>query len=85
MDYKMTESEIDKLCQRVAEKTVNDTLLKLGMSIGDPIEFQKDMAFLRSWRQSSDSVKRQGFITMTIVLTTGFLGLLYTFFKGGTS
>jgi len=83
MDYKMTDSEIDKLCQTVAEKTVNDTLLKLGMSIGDPLEFQKDMAFLRSWRQSSESVKRQSFITMTIVFTSGVLGLAYTFFKGG--
>lgn len=83
MDYKMTESEIDKMCQMIAEKTVNDTLLKLGMSIGDPLEFQKDMAFLRGWRQSSESVKRQGFMTAVALFTTGLLGLLYTFFKGG--
>lgn len=74
----LTEADVE----RIVEKTVNDTLLKLGMSVGDPIEFQKDMHFVRGWRKSSESVKRQGFMTVMAVLTTGTLGLIYTFFKG---
>lgn len=74
----LTEADVE----RIVEKTVNDTLLKLGMSVGDPIEFQKDMHFVRGWRKSSESVKRQSFMTVMAVLTTGTLGLIYTFFKG---
>ncbi|QBQ72145.1 hypothetical protein Milano_123 [Agrobacterium phage Milano] len=74
----LTEADVE----RIVDKTVNDTLLKLGMSVGDPIEFQKDMHFVRGWRKSSESVKRQGFMTAVAIVTTGFLGLLYSFFKG---
>lgn len=74
----LTEADVE----RIVDKAVNDTLLKLGMSVGDPIEFQKDMHFVRGWRKSSESVKRQGFMTAMAVVTTGVIGLIYTFFKG---
>ncbi|AFH19799.1 hypothetical protein F406_gp016 [Agrobacterium phage 7-7-1] len=75
----LTEADVE----RIVEKTVNDTLLKLGMSVGDPIEFQKDMHFVRNWRKSSESVKRQGFMTAMAVVTTGVLGFIAsTFIKG---
>lgn len=74
----LTEADVE----RIVDKTVNDTLLKLGMSVGDPIEFQKDMHFVRGMRKSSEAVRRQGFMAAVTVVTTGILGLLYTTFKG---
>lgn len=63
-------------------KAVHETLLALGLDVADPTELQKDMAFLRSWRGASETVKRQGLLTATIIVVTGFFGLLWAFFKG---
>lgn len=65
-------------------QTVRETLLALGLDAEDPTELQRDMAFLRSWRGASEAVKRQGLVTATIVLVTGFFGLLWAFFRGPT-
>jgi uncharacterized membrane protein len=74
----MTEHEVKKI---VAE-AVAETLLTLGIDTTDPVELQKDMAHLRSWRESVATVKQQGLIAATGVITVGLLGLLWLAFKG---
>ncbi|RUV65856.1 hypothetical protein EOA64_00490 [Mesorhizobium sp. M1A.F.Ca.IN.022.02.1.1] len=74
----MTEHEVKKI---VAE-AVAETLLTLGIDTSDPVELQKDMAHLRSWRESVATVKQQGLIAATGVITVGLLGLLWLAFKG---
>jgi hypothetical protein len=74
----MTEHELKKI---VAE-AVAETLLQLGIDATDPVEMQKDMAHLRSWRESVATVKQQGLITAVGVLTVGLLGLLWMALKG---
>lgn len=76
----MTEAEVRKL---VAD-TVAETLLRLGVDTTDPVELQKDMAHLREWRQSVQTVKRQSLITAIGILTVGVLGLIWAAISKGT-
>lgn len=72
----MTENEV----RRIVAETVAETLIRLGIDPKDPTETQADMQHLRSWRRSTETVKRQTIITAVGILTAGFLGLIYTVF-----
>jgi hypothetical protein len=74
----VTEHELKKI---VAE-AVAETLLQLGIDASDPVEMQKDMAHLRSWRESVATVKQQSLVTAVGIVVAGILGLLYLAFKG---
>jgi hypothetical protein len=74
----MTEHELKKI---VAE-AVAETLLQLGIDASDPVEMQKDMAHLRSWRESVATVKQQSLVTAVGIVVAGILGLLWLAFKG---
>jgi hypothetical protein len=74
----MTEADI----RRIVTETVDQTLTKLGVDAANPIEFQQDMAHLRSWRKSVETVKRQSLITSIGILTAGVLGLIWVAIKG---
>ena len=69
----MTEDEIKK----IVSVTVSETLLKMGVNADDPIEAQKDFMHLRSWRQSTEAVKRQSMLAAIGVVTAGMLALIW--------
>ena len=69
----MTEDEIKK----IVSVTVSETLLKMGVNTDDPIEAQKDFQHLRSWRQSTEAVKRQSMLAAIGVVTAGMLALVW--------
>jgi hypothetical protein len=73
----MTEADI----QRIVSGAVAGTLIKLGIDADDPVEFQKDMAHLREWRQSVETVKRQTIVTAVGIFTAGVLGLIWMAFR----
>lgn len=74
----MTEHELKKI---VAE-AVSETLLQLGIDASDPVEMQKDMAHLRAWRESVNTVKQQGLVTAIGILVAGALGLIWLALRG---
>ena len=69
----MTDDEIRK----IVSVTVSETLLKMGVNTDDPIEAQKDFQHLRSWRQSTEAVKRQSMLAAIGVVTAGMLALIW--------
>ncbi len=75
----MTEAEI----KRVVSEAVEETLTKLGVQVDDPIEVQKDMGFLHSWRTSTAAIGRHGMLTAVGVVVVGLLGLIWLSIKGG--
>lgn len=79
----MTEGEARKLAQEVAKATVRETLITLGIDADDPQRMQRNFMFLDSWRSSTEAVKRQGFITATVIIVTAFAGLIWLAIKGG--
>lgn len=75
----MTDDEI----KRVVAQAVAETLIKLGIDVQSPLEFQADMQHLRQWRKSVATVKRQGLMTAVGIITAGILGLFWMAIKGG--
>lgn len=74
----MTEAEV----KRIVAETVEQTLLTLGVDTEDPIELQKDLAHLRAWRESMETVRKQSLITAIGVIVAGVLGLIWLALKG---
>ena len=75
---KLTETELKALMA----STVLDTLTKLGIDSAEPLETQKDMAHLRNWRRSTESVKRKGMLTAIGFIVVSVLGLGLKAFLG---
>lgn len=68
----MTQDELEDLI----EKTVNQTLVKLGVDPEDPLEVQRDFKFVRDWRKSSEAVKRKALLAAVGIVVTGAIGAI---------
>ncbi len=78
----MTDEEVSILVARVSDETarkvVDELLITLGIDTKNPMEMQADMQHLRAWRNSVDTIKRQGLLSATVVIILGVLGLIWT-------
>jgi hypothetical protein len=79
----MTEDEARSIAKVAAKEALSEMLITLGVDPDEPTEMQKDMAFVRSLRESSEAVKRQGLLTAIGILVAGVLGLIWLAVKGG--
>ena len=78
----MTSEEIE----RIAAKAVRETLLAMGLNTADSnslIELQKDLAYVRAWRESVDAVKRKGLLVAITIVVTGLAGTIWMAVRGG--
>jgi hypothetical protein len=73
----------DDEIRAIVKASVEETLLALGIDTDEPLEAQKDFQHLRAWRTSSETVKRQGFVTAVGILVTGIFGLIWLAIRGG--
>jgi hypothetical protein len=64
-------------------ETVQATLTSIGIDAADPLVMQKDFAWLREWRESSEEVKRKGLLALVTLAVTGLAGAVWVGVKGG--
>ncbi len=69
----LTERELED----VIERSVSETLTKMGVDVDDPLEMQADFLHLREWREATESMKRKGLLTLFGILITGACGLAW--------
>jgi len=69
----MTEDD----ARAIARATVREMLITLGADPDEPTELQRDFAFVRTWRLSTEAVERQGLLTAAGIIVTGVLGLIW--------
>jgi hypothetical protein len=67
----MTHAEIEAIAEEAAEKAVRKLLLTMGVDLSNPLETQKDMAYLRTWRTGT---QRLGWKTVATILTVAVGG-----------
>lgn len=80
----MNQEDVRAIAQAAAREAVREMLLTLGIDASNPeaiIEAQKDFRAIRTWRQSSEAVQRQGILIAVGVLVVGFLGMMYAHFR----
>ncbi|TGT91377.1 hypothetical protein EN804_06100 [Mesorhizobium sp. M8A.F.Ca.ET.161.01.1.1] len=74
-----------EIARQAAREAVKETFITLGLDPDKPLEAQADMQFLRNWRESTGTVKRQTMLTAAAVVTAGILGLIWLAIKGTPS
>lgn len=77
-------SELHEIANRAAEKAVEKMLLTLGVDVSDPdaiIRMQKDFQWLRSFRQSGETIKTKAITTVVGIFITGIIAAIYMAFK----
>jgi hypothetical protein len=79
-DMLHSDERVEKVASRAADLAISGFFLQLGVDTTDPLAMQKDFAYLRSWRESIDLVKRRGIISAVTVIVTGLLGIIYAVF-----
>lgn len=75
--------EIREIAGEAAEQAVSRMLLALGVDASDPeavIAMQADFKHLRSWRESTEAVKRHSLKAAVTVIVTAGLGAVLVFF-----
>ena len=75
----LTEAQLRDL----VTETVHATLTSIGVEVTDPLTMQKDFAWLRGWRESSEEMKRKGIVAMATIVVTGLCGAVWLALKGG--
>ena len=63
--------------KKLISSTVEETLVRIGVETNNPMEVQRDLQHLRSWRQSIEAIKRQSMLAAIGVFTAGILALIW--------
>lgn len=83
----MTDDQIAALvhstAEEVAKRTIREMFVTFGIDVTNPMEMQQDMAYLRAWRTSVGTIKKQGLMTAVGIVTIGVLGLIWSAMKTG--
>lgn len=80
----VTHDEVRQIAEEAAEKALEKMFLTLGVNASDPdavLSTQKDLAHLRAWRESMETVKRRGIGAAVAFIVTGVLGYLVLAFQ----
>lgn len=81
----MTELEVQRIAKiaadEAARKAIKETMILFGIDPDDPTAVQKDMAFIRSWREGTAAVGRSGLLTIVGVVIVAFMGLIWAAIK----
>lgn len=72
---------ITEVAEKASERTVQRTLQGLGVDVTQPLETQRDFAYLRQLRASSVEVGRKGLLTMVGLIIAAVLAALWTGIK----
>lgn len=76
----LSSSEIQHIANETAKAAVRDTLLAMGVDVSDPKsiqEMQYDMAHVRRWRKSVETVQRQSLIAAIGIIVSGIAGAIW--------
>jgi hypothetical protein len=69
-----------ELVQEIARRTVQETLLSMGINTSSPeaiMQMQRDLQHLRDWRNSVEAIKNKGLITLVGIVVTGVAAALW--------
>lgn len=67
--------------KHIVAEAVKQTLIQIGIDAQNPLEMQQDFQHLRSWRESTESLKQKGLLTILGIFIAGGIGLMVAGFK----
>lgn len=69
--------ELKDAIREAIKDEVGFILTSFGINDDDRKELRQDLAHLRKWRKSVETIERTGLVTAITVITTGVLGALW--------
>lgn len=72
----MTKDELRELVEEAVEETVTRTLTSLGMEPNQPKKMQADFIYIRSLRETSETVRKQALIIIVTLVISALAVLL---------
>jgi hypothetical protein len=73
----LTEEKLQALLRDAVRQAVNETFIRLGVQIDNPLEMQKDFQHLRDWRVTTDGMKTKALLAAVGLLATGLAAALW--------
>lgn len=74
-DREDCEQFIARVVDTAVDKAIRTTLLTLGIDATEPVETQRDMQYLRAWRENSQAMRRKVATVVVTALVTASLTL----------
>ena len=74
----LNDNDIREIVRVTVRETLNELFMGLGVDVKNPTAVQQDFAFIRTWRESSESVKRQGLFAAVGIVVLGVMGLIWS-------
>jgi len=71
-----------EIAEEAAHKAVEETLEKLGIDPDEYKEVQKDMIWMRKWREMSEKVGSRVLLTVATLLTAGVITIIWAQITG---
>ena len=65
------------LTEQDVKELVKEAFVELGLNTDIPLEAQRDMAFLRDLRMSSQSMRNRSFLTIVSIVITGIAAAIW--------
>ncbi len=81
MHEPIPEDKLRKMMEEAAEEGTRRAFLSMGMNINDPIETQKDMAYVRLQRLASEQMGKVVRRTVLAILLTGICSAAWVGFQ----
>jgi hypothetical protein len=75
--------EYEELAKRIAHEVAREFFIKLGADPDEPVEMQKDFAFMRSFRQMYADTVRHGIRSVIVGALMGAAALIWSSVKTG--
>ncbi len=61
----------------IIKKAVTEVLTGVGIDAAHPIETQKDMQYVRAWRETSESVRGKAIVVAVGIVLAGACGIFW--------
>lgn len=73
--------QIENIAKVASKAAVEETLRVLGIDLSEPFEVQRDMAHLRAWRLSLQSMQLKAGLVIVTMAVTGIAAAMWTAIK----
>lgn len=84
-NHKQLPPEFEELAKRIAHEVTREMFVKFGADPDDPVELQKDFAFMRSFREMYGDTARHGIRAVFAGALMAMAALIWSTIKTGKS
>lgn len=78
----LTTEELRFIMEETSKRACEQMLTAIGVDTRNPVEMQKDLAYIRNLRMTTDAISKKGILTLVAMVATGIGAALWLGIKG---